>query len=110
MPQSFNLTKSYPGLNPAVQSIRVWLFPGPPFEFPRAPNSAMIAPLPQVEVAVDQAHFVVYEGFTGRNQQNGTSIGRGSIDTSPETAQAHFNATTLEELLVAAFPAPGTDN
>lgn len=109
--QSFNLTQSYPGLDATVQSVRVWLFASP-WQYPQSATVPMPAPLPQPEVTASQAHFVIYEGFTTRtNQQTvATSKGRGSIDTGPvDSALDRFKATTLEELLVAAFPAPGPD-
>jgi hypothetical protein len=99
-----NLAASNAGINAAIQSLKVWLFPGPPFEYPAAPAAVT---LPQAEVAADQAHFVIYEGFAARNAGGG-SVGRGSIDTGPsETAMQRFNSSTVEDLLIAAFPPPG---
>lgn len=105
MPSTVNLNVSNPGINPAVQSVRAWLFPGPPFEYPQPPAAV---PTPQAEVAADQAHFVIYEGFDRKNAA-GNSLGRGSIDTGAQTAMQAFRATTVEQLLINAFPAPGPD-
>ena len=105
MPQTINTTKPNPGINPNLQSIRVWLFPGPPFAYPNPPQPM---PTPQAEVPATEARFVVYEGFDARNG-NGNSLGRGAIDTGARTAMQVFQATTVEDLLIAAFPAPGPD-
>ena len=107
MPQDINLNVSNPGIDPNIQSVRVWLFPGPGFAYPPA-GTDMPSPLPQVEVSASQAHFLIYEGFDGKSAR-GTSLGRGSIDTGDETVMAAFQATTVEELLINAFPAPLPD-
>lgn len=105
MPQVLNLSRSYVGVNPAVLSVRYWLFPGPPFDYPQPPAAV---PTPEVEVAADQAHFVIFEGFDRRNA-GGNTLGRGSIDTGAQTAMQAYGATTLEELLAGAFPDPATN-
>jgi hypothetical protein len=114
MPQNVNLTKSEPGVNPAVVSVRAWFYPAP-WGYPQ-PQDGPITPGQNgqpAEIAgnanqqYQNAHFLVYEGFSGTNE-SGTSLGRGSVDCGAQTlSQAFPTATSIETLLATAFPAPG---
>lgn len=87
MPQTLNVTAP-PGTPAATRSIRYWLYR----------SSADRT----VEVASTVARFVLFEAFTAVNG-GGSSLGVGSIDTSPLTVFETYKATTVQELLAAAF-------
>lgn len=102
MPLDSNLNQSNAGILNA-NSVRAWMFTTP-FSYPPSPTPM---PLPEAEVPAASAHFVVYELFPNNNQ-GGVSLGRGSVDTDGQAVLAAYKASSTEELLLAAFPPPGS--
>lgn len=105
MPVDTNIQGSIKGISPNLQSVRVWLFDAP-VDYPPFAGTPFNPTTP--EVAQSQAHFAVFEGFTGKNQ-GGTSLGRGHLDSNPETIEQYYHAlgpnppARLEAMLQVAF-------
>ena len=94
-----NLSRSLAGIGPGVVSVVAYLYPAPV-------QYTQTGAMPAGEVGPGAAQFVVFEGFTGKSG-NGTSVGRGRIDTGAQTAMGYYNATSLDVLLIQVFGTTG---
>jgi hypothetical protein len=96
-----NLSSTYPGLDAATQSLRVWLYAAP-VAFPTTGT------MPGGTVALADAHYVVYEGYPGRNATGTRNLPRQVLGSGSQTLPELFPAATdLESAIEAAFPPPG---
>jgi hypothetical protein len=90
-----NVATPIDGMNPAIVSVRMWLWPSVTDQ--SAPTTASLA------------HFIEFEGYDARNAGGSSVFARSSMDTAPRTCLQVFEQSGLEALLRAAFPPPTAD-
>ena len=88
MPTVFNINPPIDGINIDIRSVRCLFWAS---FLDRS-----------VEVAVDQSHYIQFEGFA-QNNANGSSLGSGSVDTGTQTAMDMYRASSVQALMTAAF-------
>jgi hypothetical protein len=102
VPVSKNLANNIVGIDPNVQSIRLFLYtPGVPALRVNAPGF-----VPPPETAdINTATFCIAEAWS-RNNESGTMLGRFTIDKTPILLKDYYASTDPEAILREEFPPP----
>jgi hypothetical protein len=88
VPQNVNLAQPLADLNPGVRSVRAFLYPD-------SINHA-------AEVAIAACCYVEMFSFSGNNQ-TGTQLLHGFLDTTPVPVMTFYNVSTFSQLLQKVF-------